>query len=88
MKVLSGALTFNELVEYGKGTGAEIFCGYPWSFVYKGHPITHENNECYLVENNGETLRMTPVDMLLSFDDGQIAPCNKVVFDKIIEEAK
>ena len=43
------AITFDELVEYGKKNGGNIVSGMPWSFTYMGRAITHENDNCYLV---------------------------------------
>lgn len=42
-------VTFEKLVEYGKNNGANIVNNMPWSFEYKGRPVTHENDEKYLV---------------------------------------
>ena len=39
--VVIEAITFDELVEHGRQSGA-IVNGMPWSFEYNGHPITHE----------------------------------------------
>src|SRR5688572_10568559 len=47
--VIVEAITFEELVDYGKASGANIVNGMPWSFEYKGQPITHENDDCYII---------------------------------------
>lgn len=71
------AITFDELVEYGKSTMPEnhLVNGMPWSFDYKGHPITHENDECYLIPTSEGTMNMTPNDMLITGVKGEIYPC-------------
>jgi len=44
------AVTFEELVAHGLAQpGASIVNGVPWSFTYKGHPVTHENDTTYLI---------------------------------------
>ena len=44
------AIGFEELVAYGlEHCGPHSNGRMPWSFKYKGHPITHENDECYLI---------------------------------------
>jgi len=46
--VVIEAITFEEFVQHGKDyEGSNIVNGYPWSFKYNNHPITHENDECY-----------------------------------------
>jgi hypothetical protein len=47
------AYTFEEFVQYGIDTGAEVHDdGMPWSFNFYGVPITHENAERYIVSNS------------------------------------
>lgn len=46
-------ITFNELVAHGILSGAPLTRGMPWSFEYKGNPITHENDDCYLIPVDG-----------------------------------
>lgn len=45
-------VTFRELITYGLNNGANIEGGMPWSFTMNGHPVTHENDETYLVGAN------------------------------------
>ena len=42
-------ITFNDLVEYGKNNGANIVNDMPWSFIYELMPVTHENDNEYLI---------------------------------------
>ncbi len=72
--VVIEAITFKELVEYGIKTGANMNNGIPWSFHYKGHPITHEDDECYLIPTLEGTMRFTPFHMLITGVDGEIYP--------------
>lgn len=61
------AITFDELVEYGRNNGANIVNEMPWSFEYMGLPVTHENDECYLIGS----LDFTPNDVLLAEGEGE-----------------
>ncbi len=74
------AITFDELVEYGKVNGANVVNGMPWSFEYKGQPITHENDECYLIPTLEGIMRFGPQDMLITGVAGEIYPCKPDVF--------
>ena len=62
------ALTFDELVQHGIDHGANIINGMPWSFLYNGVPVTHENDECYIVGMT--SLEMTPKRMLVHHEFG------------------
>ena len=74
------AITFDELVEYGKANGGNIVNGIPWSFNYKGQPITHENDECYLIPTLEGIMNLTPEDMLITGVQGDIYVCKKNMF--------
>lgn len=86
--VVIEAITFDELVEYGKAVGGNIVNGMPWSFKYKGHLITHENDGCYLIPTLEGTHNMTPEDMLITGVAGEIYPCKKDIFLVTYEEAE
>lgn len=79
--VVIEAITFADLVEHGKANGGNIVNGMPWSFEYKGHPITHENDECYLIPTLEGTHHMTPNDMLITGIKGEIYPCKIDIFE-------
>lgn len=67
------AITFDELVEYGKAhCGGNMFNNMPWSFSYEGQPISHENDECYLIPTLEGTMKFTPNDMLITCVDNKI----------------
>ncbi len=42
-------LTFDEFIEVGKILGANIVNDMPWSFEFHGYPVTHENDNWYIV---------------------------------------
>lgn len=79
------AITFNELVEYGKDQDGNIVGGMPWSFKYKGQPITHENDTCYLIPTREGVMQFTPDDMLITGVHGEIYPCKKTIFEDSYE---
>ena len=83
------AITFQELVEYGKNNGANIVNGMPWSFEYNGKPVTHENDGLYLIPaSGGSSYRFTPDDILITDEAGAIYPLQKDVFKKMYEPAE
>lgn len=81
------AITFDELVEYGKATpGVNLVNGIPGSFDYKDHVITiYENDTCYLIPTLEGTFRMDRGDMLITGVNGEIYPCKPDIFEKTYE---
>ena len=86
--VVIEAITFDELVEHGKSNGGNIVNGMPWSFDYKGHSITHENDELYLIPTLEGVHNFTPDDMLITGVKGEIYPCKKDIFEATYEPAE
>lgn len=86
--VVIEAITFDELVEYGKANGGNIVNGMPWSFDYKGHSITHENDELYLIPTLEGVHNFTPADMLITGVQGEIYPCKNDIFEATYEPAE
>lgn len=78
--VVVEAITFDEFVQYGKDTGAGLVNGMPWTFEYKGHPVTHETDGCYLIPTAEGTYNFTPADMLITGVKGEIYPCKLDIF--------
>jgi hypothetical protein len=75
------AITFNELVEFGKANGGNMVNGMPWSFIYEGHPVSHENDQCYLIGSpSGVSVKFTSDDMLVSAGSGMLQVCTKEAF--------
>jgi len=74
------AITFDELVAYGKASGSAIVNGMPWSFSYAGQPITHENDDCYLISTREGTMKFERGDMLITGVKGEIYPCKADIF--------
>lgn len=84
--VVIEAITFDELVEYGKANGGNIVNGMPWSFIYAGHPVTRENDDCYLIPTMEGTMRMDRGDILITGVKGEIYPCKPDIFALTYEE--
>ena len=78
--VIIEAITFDELVAYGAANGGSIVDGMPWSFSYAGQPITHENNDCYLIPTIEGTMKFQRGDMLITGVQGEIYPCKADIF--------
>ena len=83
--VVIEAITFDELVEYGISHGGNIVNGFPWSFVYNGHPITHETDDIYLIPTLEGTMNFNRGDMLITGVNGEIYPCKSDIFEKTYE---
>lgn len=84
--VVIEAVTFHEFVEHGRNQpNANIVRGMPWSFSYKGHSVTHENDECYLIPTLEGVMQFTPRDMLITGVNGEIYPCKKDIFEATYE---
>lgn len=83
--VVIEAITFDELVKYGRENGANIVDGMPWSFEYKGQRITHENDDCYLIPTLEGTMNFNRGDMLITGVNGEIYPCRIDIFVKTYE---
>jgi hypothetical protein len=61
------AIGFQELVEIALATeGTNIVNGVPWSFHYEGWPVTHENDDQYLIGiAGGQTAKFNRGDFLV-----------------------
>lgn len=83
--VVIEALTFDELVGHGRANGANIVNGMPWSWQLNGRPITHENDDCYLITTLERTMKMTRGDMLIIGVKGEAYPCKADIFAETYE---
>lgn len=81
------AITFDEFVAYGKKNTDNIVNGMPWSFEFRGYPITHENDNCYIIAfTKGDyNLYFTSKDMLIIDSGGKIHLCGLDRFKEIYE---
>lgn len=87
--VIIEAITFDELVCHGRAEyvreGREMPYEMPGAFSYKGHPISHENDHCYVIPTLEGVAYLTPSDMLITGVDGEIYPCKRDMFLKTYE---
>lgn len=86
--VVIEAITFDELVAHGMAHTSNTVNGMPWSFDYAGHPVTHENDDCYLIPTLEGTMKMTRGDMLITGVKGEIYPCKADIFSATYEPAE
>jgi hypothetical protein len=86
--VIVEAITFDELVAHGIAAGGNIVNGMPWSFAYQGQPITHEDDDCYLIPTLEGTMNFQRGDMLITGVNGEVYPCKRDIFDKTYELAR
>lgn len=82
------AINFNELVAHGLRIVEHPINGMPWSFDYKGHPITHETDDCYLIPTLEGTMKFNRGDMLITGVKGEIYPCKRDIFEMTYEPAE
>ena len=91
--VVITAITFEQLVAHGidqckaEGRESNIVNGMPWSFSYAGHPVTHENDNCYLIPTLEGNMQMGLDDMLITGVKGEIYPCKRDIFEATYDAA-
>ncbi len=85
--VVIEAITFDELVAHGVKSGGNVVNGKPWSFQYGGHPITHEDDDCYLIPTLEGIMRFERGDMLITGVQGEIYPCKLDIFEATYDPA-
>lgn len=88
--VVVEAFTFDEVVAEGRAhcaaNGIDLNDGMPWSFPFRGHPITHENDCCYLIPTREGIMQLTANDMLIVGVEGEIYPIKTDIFHKTYED--
>lgn len=84
-QVIIEAITFDEFVDYGRHSGANIVNSMPWSFVYKEYPVSHETDTRYLISTPDGTINFTDDDMLITSISGKVYPCKKGIFNILYE---
>lgn len=84
--VVVEAFTFEEFIEEGRKVATSAIDGIPWSFQFRGHPITHETDDCYLIPTLEGTMKFNRGDMLIVGVKGEIYPCKKDIFDATYDE--
>lgn len=87
--VVIEAITFDELVKLGIANGGNVVDGLPWSFKYKGYPLTHDcqtGEDRYIIPTMEGDMSMTRSDMLITGVQGEIYPCKIDIFNKTYDE--
>lgn len=79
------AITFEEFVEFGLKNAMCIVFGTPWAFKYKDVPVTHHNDECYLIPSKEGFYQVTPDDMVVTDNKGTY-PMKKDIFHTLYDE--
>jgi len=85
--VVVTAITFDDLVQHGRDHGANIVNGMPWSFAYKGRPISHENDDCYLITDGGKTHQVRRDAVVVIDSQGFLSVQSAAVFRTLFEPA-
>jgi len=68
---LNKSITFDELVKHGLENGANVVNGMPWSWKINGSAVTHENDNCYLIQTvNGSIERFERGSFLIAHANG------------------
>lgn len=90
--VVVEAITFDELVAYGlleskksSANNVPVVRGMPWSFQYQGQPITHENDDTYIIPTLEGSMHFKRGDYLITGVKGEIYPIKKEIFDETYE---
>lgn len=83
--VVVEAITFDELVKHGQDSGGNIVNGMPWSFKYKGYPVSHETDDCYLITMPEVTLRFNRGEMLVDDPKGGLDAYSMDTFTSVYE---
>jgi hypothetical protein len=64
-------ISFDEFIKHGLENGANVVNGLPWSWKINGKAITHENDQCYIVETiDGKKEFWKGRDKLIAFESG------------------
>lgn len=87
VKTAVEAITFDELVEHGRASGAACYppAMMPWSFNYRGRPVTHESDDCFLITGVLGTQRMRPGFMLVVDDQHLLRVYEPEEFARLFE---
>lgn len=67
---LRKTISFDELVNHGLANGANVNNGMPWSWKINGKAITHENDNCYIIETVDGMKHFHKGDSLIAYESG------------------
>lgn len=63
-------IDFNELIEHGFKNGANVVNGMPWSWQINSKAVTHENDDCYIIETVDGIKKFYRDNFLIAFENG------------------
>lgn len=67
---LNKQLTFDEFIQHGIDNGANMKNGIPWSWHINGEPVTHENDQCYLISTREGIKMFERGDFIVALEGG------------------
>lgn len=80
------AVTFDEFIEIGKKFSGNEFMEIPWFFLYNGHPVTHDDDNTYLIPTPEGVYKFTRDHVLITGIKGEIYPCKIDIFNETYEK--
>lgn len=82
-------ITFADFVEYGKQNSTNIAeNGMPWSFEFKGYPVTHENDKVYVIFNHEKSILFKHHEILLIEPNDKLSSIDIDIFETIYDIVK
>lgn len=67
---LNRVITFDEFIKHGLENGANVVNGMPWSWNINGSAITHENDNCYIIQTSNGPELFKRGDFLIAHESG------------------
>ena len=83
--LIAEALTFDELMEYGRTQTDNVYNNMPWSFEYLGYAVTHETDTCYIISCENDSVYFTPEKMIVLTGNEQICVLDLDQFNRLYE---
>lgn len=77
--VVVEAYTFDEVIAEGRRVAASLVNGMLWSFTFRGYTVTHERDDCYLIQLEYGSDTFTKDRVLVISPDGDYL-CSKEHF--------
>jgi len=78
------AFTFEDVLAEGRKNSTYSVNGVPWSFAFKGYPVTHERDDCYLIRM-GKKTSVLDENQILVLSLGDAFVCSKEDFAEAYE---
>lgn len=78
------AFTFEDVLAEGRKNSTYSVNGVPWSFAFKGYPVTHERDDCYLIRM-GKKTSVLDENQILVLSLGDAFVCSREDFAEAYE---